>query len=174
MLPDPPLAFLGVDPGVKGGLALLCGGRVNLFPMPAEDVEAGLWNWLLSFPPTGTTAGLELVTGWSGSPKIKKDGTEAAHGGQPGSRMFVMGQSYGTCRALLTAAPGIDWSGKGIPARVWQKPFGLDRAGMAYDPWKRVLKAHAQALFPKERVIAQVADALLIAEYLRMKHEGEV
>lgn len=162
-------SYLGIDPGVKGGAALLSGGRIDLLPFPDGwlDDPTPVWDWLLGCP-KDTVGVIELITGWQGSTFKQKDGSEGA---SPQADMYKMGRASGMVEGLVHAA-GIKFERK-VP-RTWQAAHGLKRDGMKYGPWKRHLKEFAQSLFPREKVTGQTADALLIAEFCRMLHEGEV
>ena len=72
---------------------------------------------------------------------------------------FTFGQGYGQLQMALTGA-GIQW--RGVRPQVWQKEMQCLTKGD-----KNVSKARAQQLFPKLKITHAIADALLIAEWLR-------
>lgn len=155
--------YLGLDPGVSGGLACLYDDdTVEAIKMP-DNLES-IWVWLSRGRGPGTTyAAVEKVGGWI-------PGREhMAHGGQPGSRMFELGTVAGALRMALVALGLRDTIDEPGP-RAWQKAVGVVRPkGTEYVAWKRMLKDHAQKRFPKLVVTLGTADALLIALYCKQK-----
>lgn len=159
--PTPPTMYLGIDPGASGGLAVICGKAIpDTGRMP--DTDSDVWDWvrrLAAGPSFSTAAFIERVNGFIGN-------------GHPGSAMFKFGQSYGAMRMALTAAR-IPW--EEVSPQTWQKAFALKR--QKDEPkhrWKSRIKQKAQQLFPGVAVTLATADALLIAEYGRRKHEGQL
>jgi hypothetical protein len=93
--------------------------------------------------------------------------------GNGASSMFTFGRSYGSARmALIAASVSFEES----DPRTWQKALGIPprRKSQGETPraFKNRLRAHAQQLFPSEKITLAVADALLLSEYCRRKHEG--
>ena len=156
--------WLGIDPGMSGGLAVVSKGEVVAGKMP--DTDRDILNWLLNARDYDAFACIELVTGYVGTKRRRsgKGGEEVEVPGDPGSSQFKLGTSYGKLLMALCAA---DIPYEKVPARVWQQSLGLHRNGAGYTEWKRVLKAKAQQLFPKVQVTLHNADALLIAEHCR-------
>lgn len=155
--------YLGIDPGVSGGLALVSeNGRSEAIPTPAT--ERDIWEWFQWRGPNGqTVAGADYAV------------IERVHA-MPGngvSGMFRFGQSYGFLRACLIAA-GIPF--EEVEARTWQKALGISprkiKAGESKTQFKNRLKNRAACLFPQITVTLATADALLIAEYCRRKRTG--
>ena len=61
-----------------------------------------------------------------------------------------------------------------VTPQKWQKHYQLGKSSeFTNTEWKNRLKACAQQLFPREKVTLAVADALLLAEYGRMKEIGK-
>lgn len=155
--------YIGVDPGASGGLARLEAEVQEGHAMPAT--ERDIWDWFdravtWTSVNGGCFAVIEKVQGYIGS-------------GQPGSSMFKFGQNYGFLRGCLV--------GTGVPfeevtPQAWQKGLGIPgrKRNETKTAWKNRLKAKAQQLFPKEKVTLATADALLIAEFCRRKHEGRL
>ena len=138
--------YLGIDPGVNGGLALIDpGGRMlRASKMPATDRDIFEW---IPCPPV--QAVLERA---GASPQM----------GVVSACTFCLG--YGLLRMALTA--------KGIPFDVvspvkWQTAMGCRTGGD-----KNVSKRRAQQLFPGVTVVHAIADALLLAEYCRRVDRG--
>ncbi|HLX21655.1 MAG TPA: hypothetical protein VKR23_16030 [Gaiellaceae bacterium] len=136
--------FLGVDPGVSGGIAILnpTGGVQDVCRMPASDED--LCDTLAAYGGRESTAVLERV---SASPQM---GVVSA---------FTFGVGFGRLRLGLRAAA--------IPFElvhplVWQKAMKCRTHGD-----KNISRDRAQCLFPKLYVTHAIGDALLLAEYGR-------
>lgn len=154
-------AYIGIDPGVSGGVGLIYQGRPSCCPLN-ELPPPNLWGWLVDLVgkvgKSNIVVVMEQLTGYAGKDNM------------PGARMFELGKSYGRIEGLLVAS-GIEHL-EFVHARTWQKAIGikLERGTKPdYDEWKRKLKEYAINLFPESRVIAKTADAILLAHYGRMK-----
>lgn len=153
--------FVGIDPGVNGGMATLDyeGHIIDLCRVTDED---GIWQWAewlktLSVP---CQVWIEKVSGYIGN----------AH---PGSRMFEFGLMYGSVRMAVKATTGH------LPREVlpadWQHYLQIEprrKGGRARKAENRVqfkarLKTVACQLFPDVKITGATADALLIAYYAR-------
>lgn len=146
--------YLGIDPGVSGGLALITPDQVIASPMPTT--ERDMYDWFSTYIefPEHTWGVIELVGGFISSRGASR---------QPGSRMFTFGQNYGGLRMCMVAH-GIRF--EQVHPRRWQKSFGMMRKPKEVDTaWKNRLKALAQQLYPQLRITKQVADAILLASY---------
>ena len=153
--------FIGVDPGVGGGVAVigLCtpeeaerDGCHEDFAWKMPPTEADLWHLLADMDDGETTAAIEKATGM----------IPGARGSQGIAKLQY---NRGLCVMALTAAgiPFVEVS----PAK-WQKPFGLYGQKHKSDTEKKNShKRVAQQLFPALKITHAVADALLIAEWLR-------
>ena len=151
--------YIGVDPGVSGGLARIDPlGKVTAIKMP--ETERDVWEWFRLAGTSTTHAVIEQVGGFVG-----KD--------QPGSAMFKFGQGYGILRMALIAAR-IPFE-QAMPQK-WQKALGCPtrKKTDTRTVWKNKLKAHAQQIFPEMEVTLAIADALLIVEYCRRLREGKL
>ena len=136
--------FIGIDPGINGGIACIVNGAAVAQKMP--ETPRDLWNALnVILPPdTYAFAVLEKV---SSSPQM---GVKSA---------FTFGNGVGHIQMALTAA-GIPY--EEITPQKWQKALGCLTGGN-----KNVSKRKAQELFPKLKITHAIADPLLIAEYAR-------
>jgi len=147
------MRYIGIDPGLSGGLALINDNGDALterMPKTERDAIDLLAKWFWS---GGTFAVIEHV--WSVP-------------GQGGG--FAFGQNVGTLRTALTAAR-IPFDAV-IPRR-WQAALGIAYATGATDTEKKnITKRRAQQLFPALTVTHAIADALLIAEYCRRSRRG--
>lgn len=154
-------AFIGIDPGVSGGVASIWGHSVVMEAMP--PTEADIFAWFLSQKPREINyfAVIEKVGGFiKGNPA-------------PGSAMFKFGVGYGGLRMALIAC-GIPF--EEVTPQKWQKALGItprdNKGNESKSAFKNRLKAKAQQLFPGEKITLAVADALLIAEYCRRVRQG--
>lgn len=184
-LPSSSKVYFGVDPGQSGGVvALLSGGKIVSTAL-GSLTERDLWVWFSQWEGLRCHAQIEQVTGY----------IPRGEGRQPGSRMFTFGQSYGALRMALIASMV---SFEEVTPTTWQKALGITprkkgekvhtapqggpgsktvvrtTGGETDTQWKNRLKAKAQQLFPHVKVTLNIADALLIAEFCRRKHEGRL
>ena len=78
--------------------------------------------------------------------------------------MYKFGFQSGVIHGILMSL-GIE--PKYVPPKTWQKALDLKKGKMSKTPWKNLLKAKAQELFPNQKVTLATADALLILEFAR-------
>ncbi len=155
---------IGIDPGSNGGIALLFGEAIALTETlnMANKTDQEMWRFIEHGGHQGATAWLEKV---------------AARPGQGVTSMFTFGVNYGLIRAWIVAA---DMRRRHITPAKWQREFSLptlkdcgydknkhSTRGPATTIKKKAHKDVAQELFPTIKVIHNIADALLIAEYGR-------
>ena len=157
--------YIGIDPGKSGGLAVISRStstRAAADAEPMPETEGDIWEWFAGIPSARAIAVIEKVNGYIGP------GSEA-----PGSAMFNFGWGYGNLRMALIAS-GISF--EEVTPQRWQKAMGIGsrKKTESKTQFKNRLKAKAQQLFPHIHVTLKTADALLIAEYCRRKHEGRL
>lgn len=158
-------AYLGIDPGKSGSMVLLnaAGKRVNAANLSLSETD--IWNWIADRTCTNQVfAGIEKVGGF-----IAGGGKNMASG----HTMFEFGGSYyGLRMALIGNKIPFDTV---LPA-TWQKGLSIPprKRNEGKTQWKNRLKAVAQRLFPSESITLALADAYLIAEYVRRKMEGQL
>lgn len=144
------VAVMGVDPGVRGGLAVLRAdgtpGFVRGFkPSMTEHELATLVQWAADILKMrgGSTCYMEKV-GY-----IRGDGGQGA---------FTFGRVYGFLRGALRAR---DVDLKDVPPQLWQARMECLSGGD-----KNVTKRRAAEIYPSFKPMTHaVADALLIAAY---------
>lgn len=145
------IAVLGIDPGVKGGMALLAGdGRVvhvRAFQptMTRQDLSAAI------------LTGMQLLK-LEGSLNVylEKVNTRPGEGHQGA---FTFGRVYGGLeQAVLAHGAKLH----DVYPMMWQARLECMSGGN-----KNVTKARAAHLFPSVKLTHMIADALLIAEYGR-------
>lgn len=142
--------IIAIDPGVNGGMAWDSSGASCVKWTTLGDMYSRLYQ--LSQAPSqlsgGCVAYLEHVTS---SPIMGK------------KACFTFGENFGEWKAMLYAA--------GIPTRLikpqtWQRNIpGL--SGKQGTARKKVLKEHAQQLFPNIKVTSMVQDALILLNYAK-------
>jgi hypothetical protein len=145
--------FLGVDPGLSGGIAAVWEDgqlhQANKMPVTDADLFA-LFVALVEGAQAGRArAVLERVGAWPGMGCVSA---------------FTFGRGVGALQMALHAA--------GVPFDLvmpnkWQKEMGC-LSGRD----KNVTKRRAQQLFPTMRVTHALSDALLLAEYCRRRECG--
>lgn len=158
-------SIISIDPGKSGGIAMYCNNVALAFPMP--ETEGDIISMLV-IPNRNAlqlsaerTAYVEEVGGYCGE-------------GQPGSAMFKFGRNFGF---ILGALQALGWRIELVKPQRWQKFHGLGtKAGAGgKTAWKNKLKAHAQRLYPHQKVTLKTADALLILDYaIRQTEQGRV
>ena len=140
--------YIGIDPGINGGIATINNNFVQAYKMPQTIRD--LWELIHEIKSTAElenysiTAALESV--WS-SPQM---GVKSA---------FTFGNGFGHLEMALTAL-GVPY--ERVRPAVWQKAMGCLTKGD-----KTVSKRRAQEFFPALKVTHAIADALLIAEFAR-------
>lgn len=152
--------YIGVDPGMKGGLCWLDDNEEGeCVPMPKTPDgmfdEKAVWDWFTYLPQENLTAAIEKV--WS----VQGQGISSA---------FKFGQAYGFLRACLVGhnIPFYD-----VTAMTWQKNFGLQRPKrFSSGEWKKSLHQTAREWFPDKDIKLEAADSLLIAYYCKRVGEG--
>lgn len=156
------MRYLGIDPGVSGGLACLDedGSVIEVQRMPETDGD--LLAMIVMMRGDAAQAMLERVRS---SPRM---GSSAA---------FTFGQGYGRLRMALLAC-GVPFAE--VMPRRWQMALGCHMAGLGKFgerddvAAKNHTKGYAQSWFPRVKVTHAVADALLIAEYARRLGRGMI
>lgn len=137
------MAFIGVDPGASGGLAIIWNnGKAEAFKMPST--ERDIHDLVTSVCSPHDFAIIERVS------SMPKQGVRA---------VWTFSGNYHGLRMALIAA-GVPF--EAVPPSVWQKAMGCLTKGQ-----KNVTKRRAQELFPQIKVTHALADALLIAEFCR-------
>ncbi len=157
--------FIGIDPGNRGGIARI-------------EQTAGRWLTTAHKMPSTETDTVELLRELVRTPDEQVRVACEKLGPVPPKMRgsisnFKLGLSYGFLRGCLAA---IGVRREFILPRTWQKEFGLvfPKAKNLTDTEKKNLhKAAAQELFPQIKITHAIADALLIAEFLRRREHAE-
>ena len=139
--------FIGIDPGVNGGIAVLRDGENTVWGLSLKKwTEKDAYNFLEPCRGSASFACIERITPMPGIMR----GVVAA---------CKIGESYGLLRGFLVA---LEVSYERVTAGKWQRAMGCLSHGD-----KNVTKQRAQELFPAEKITHWLADALLLAEYAR-------
>jgi hypothetical protein len=166
--------FIGIDPGVSGGIAVIDTVYVIVRATKMPITERDIFDCLDCSDAIPVAAMIELVH------SMPNDGVRQA---------FTFGQNYGSLRMALAA---LQIPLEAVSPAKWQAPFRLPPLSKFLPDDFKVLgkkekqaarsraktqkkNAHlrrAQELFPAIKVTHAIADALLIAEYCRRTHGG--
>lgn len=141
-------AVLGVDPGTRGGLALL----------RADGSVAGLWTMRPDMTEDDAVEHVRYAASslkaYGGVCFFEKVGFKRGDGGQ-GS--FTFG---GVTKLVTGALLALDVKPHYVYPQAWQAALGCLTGGQ-----KNISKRKAKELFPAEKITHARADALLIAYY---------
>lgn len=149
--------YLGVDPGVSGGWALINQSGTICATLKMGEGPAGIARNVIDIK-----AAVMRATGVSTDVRALVE--KVASSPQMGVRSaFTFGKNAGAILGALAAA-GITVDE--IPPQAWQKIMGVVYPkGVPRD--KNVTKRRAQQVFPTLTVTHAIADALLLAECAR-------
>ena len=141
------MIYLGLDPGVSGGLACVDGlgrGEARAMPTTERDILDAL-EALAGGPARG--ACIAVIERVHSMPK------------QGHSGAFTFGRSRGRLEMALTA---LRIPFEEVSPQVWQRAMGCLTGGD-----KNISKRRAQQLFPSLTIVHATADALLLAAFCR-------
>lgn len=157
--------FLGVDPGVSGGMVALCGQTVcstSLEKMDRYDIRNWIEDKALNWSDGGIYACIEKVGGFIGGTgkQGERKNVSAAH------KAFTFGESFGWLSMALVSAR---ITHRMILPKVWQKALGIKprKKGESKPSFKGRMKKLAQVRYPEEKVTLATSDALLLATYCK-------
>jgi Holliday junction resolvasome RuvABC endonuclease subunit len=146
-------SYIGIDPGFSSGGIVV----IDVYPSQVHELrlssatESEIGEFFAGLYPRQYFAVIEQV---------------ASRPGQGVSSTFKFGQGYGFLRAMLIAHK-IPFLTK-TPA-TWQKEYIPVIKDEAQPARKKRLRAVAQRLFPQAGVVAEIADAYLLAHYTKYK-----
>lgn len=142
--------YIGIDPGASGCVVALH----NDFTVSATCRMSN----------TAFFEVVDFLRGYAeqGTPHVVLE--KVASSPQMGVRSaFTFGESYGRIEGALVA---LKIAHSYVRPQQWQAALGIPKRGTKTQPQhKRTLAETARALYPKESVTADVADALLIAHW---------
>lgn len=157
--------YVGIDPGVNGGIACLCPNDQIKFKSFDSLTKQGIWLWIAleHQEQIKLRVVVEKVGGYMGA--NRGGGKETR-----GSHMFAFGESFGLIQGCLLGC-GLQekkdyWF---VHPKTWQARVGIEKSpkGETYAAHKRRLKTRAEVLFPQLRMTLETADALLLAHYCK-------
>ena len=145
--------IVGVDPGAKGGIAVLDGNRLTTYSMPETypDIYAHFHAIREEFSPRDVTCVIERVGLGLPGQSSKATATFARHNGHLEMALYALG--------IQTEE---------VTPQKWQKFYSNSigtAKGLTKTEWKNKLKGLAQRLYPREKVTLNTADAILLAHY---------
>lgn len=147
--------FIGLDPGVNGGMACIGKTGAVIDVQPLKNLEPlDIWEWIAN-------QGSVTAVAYEGTHSSPKMGVVGA---------FTFGRGSGWLEMVATIIADMNTV---TPIRVspqkWQKLIGCTCRGreLTTSGKKNVTKAAAQKIFPNQKLTHSIADALLIAEYAR-------
>jgi crossover junction endodeoxyribonuclease RuvC len=152
------IVYIGVDPGVSGGIAWKHGGSPTMHAEKMPQTDRDILELLhdIAVPSKRAFAVLEKV---------------GAMPGQGVSSTFKFGMGFGGLKMALTAA---QCPFELVTPQKWKKEFGLifpKKLGLTKTQIKNKDKEKAQQLFPDLKITHATADAILLCEYAaRMRH----
>lgn len=137
------VCYLGIDPGMSGGIAWIRDGVACAVKMP--ETHRDILDVFLEIRAEGPCfAILEKVHSMPGQGVVSA---------------FTFGKGFGALEMALTAA-GIPF--EHVQPQKWQKHMGCLTKGD-----KNISKSKAQELFPALKITHAIADSLIISEYNR-------
>lgn len=153
--------IIGIDPGENGGIAIMTDdGVATAMKMPATmaDIYHSLSDVLHSAPEgCEVVCYLEKVGFGMPGQSSKATAKFARHNGHLEMALFALGIKTNE-----------------VTPQKWIKHYQLGKSSdHSKTEWKNMLKSKCQQLFPKMKVTLSVCDALLIAEYGRIKEVGK-
>lgn len=151
--------YLGIDPGLSGGLALVDRWRHVLLLQPMPATELDLYQLLLG------------VHRRAGQPWACIEAVGPSIYGVGKSSCAKLYGNYCACRMAM-ACLAIPYDA--VRPALWQRAVGVAarRKPETTTQWKNRLKGRAQQLFPKAQLTLKTCDALLLAEYCRRSQRG--
>jgi hypothetical protein len=147
-----PMRYIGVDPGISGGIAAIHadGSVFGALKMPATDEGRVEAVQIMLDGASVAVAGIEHVHGGVWAPGGRRQGSTSA---------FTFGGAYHSIRTAFLAA-----NVRVVDVRPlrWQTQMRCRTGGD-----KNISKARALELFPSMKVTHALADALILAEWVR-------
>lgn len=152
------MKFIGIDPGIKGGIAMI---ETSYLPkVHPDDVEV---DKVVAYKMPQTTKDVFLLLSDMIDENTYAILEKVASSPQMGVvSAFTFGRGYGVLEACLYAS-GCKF--EYVQPVKWQRVLGCLSKGD-----KNITKAKAQQLFPYSNVTHLTSDALLIAEYARRSY----
>lgn len=146
----------GVDPGEKGGIAVLDGDTLYTFKMPIGYPDIYI-----------------VLKGLQEDFNITRAVLEKVGQGMPGQSSKATATFARHCGHLEMALYALGIPTEEVTPQKWQKAYSNSigtAKGLTKTEWKNKLKGLAQRLYPSEKVTLNTADAILLAHYGKMNN----
>lgn len=171
------ITFLGIDPGVIGGITALFPDGGLQFVFFGKNNIGQVWGWLKKFGLPQVRKMDYVHNTYAVIEEITPRPTRFFQKGQGWKSSILKStcEIYGSYRELLALlmAAGIPYQ-TAVPQR-WQKDLGVPKKQKEWSDsqWKNVLKNHALKLFPQEKFTLAQADSVLLAYYSKLRWAGK-
>lgn len=139
--------YCGIDPGLSGGICYLDTKNPDMLVYPMPETEKDIVELIHEYAGSTVQCAIELVH------SMPKNGVKST---------FTFGKHYGLLRGALLSA-GISFID--VLPNDWQKALSCQTKGD-----KNITKSKAQQMFPKIKVTHKIADAMLIAYWMKEKY----
>lgn len=154
------MIHIGIDPGASGCIAAISETGVRTLRFQ-KATDKDIYEFMSDLSLSGTCFCTKEKV-WA---MPSTDGDSRKMGA---STSFTFGENNGFIRGILVATM-IPYEEK--TPQTWQKLFGMKKEKNEAQPdYKRRLKQKAEELFPDLKITADMADALLIAEFTKRTH----
>lgn len=171
--------YLGIDPGIGGGLAVTTWGllsagvrRLTVMPETPEDI----YTWLHANTVTAKANGVPVQAVIERQTPRPTTWMDKATGKFTSSILKSTCLLYGNYQLLIGLLTALAIPYEAVDPKAWQGALGIPPRvkGEAERKHKNRLKVKAQALYPRAGATLATCDALLLAHYAILKHEGKL
>lgn len=148
--------YLSLDPGEKGGIAVLDGNEMHTYKMPTTYPDIYI-----------------VLKGLQEDFNITRAVLEKVGQGMPGQSSKATATFARHCGHLEMALYALGIPTEEVTPQKWQKAYSNSigtAKGLTKTEWKNKLKGLAQRLYPSEKVTLNTADAILLAHYGKMNN----
>lgn len=147
------MTVIAIDPGLKGGIAVLDGNEMHTYPMPETYPDIYI-----------------VLKGLQEDFNITRAVLEKVGQGLPGQSSKATATFARHCGHLEMALYALGIPTEEVTPQKWQRYYSNQigkSTGLSKTEWKNKLKGLAQRLYPSEKVTLNTADAILLAHYGR-------
>lgn len=148
--------YIALDPGEKGGIAVLDGNEMHTYKMPTTYPDIYI-----------------VLKGLQEDFNITRAVLEKVGQGMPGQSSKATATFARHCGHLEMALYALGIPTEEVTPQKWQKAYSNSigtAKGLTKTEWKNKLKGLAQRLYPSEKVTLNTADAILLAHYGKMNN----
>jgi hypothetical protein len=160
--------FLGLDPGLGGGLAAITPNGLVTTKMP--DTERDIWRWVHNWNYIKAEVFSVIEKQDPRPTKWFDKETKKWRQSVLKSTCLLYG-NYMSLRGMITAA-GITLL-EDCPPKRWQSALQISprKKGESTWHWKSRLRQRAEQANPETKITMQTADAVLLSEYCRLLYK---